>query len=161
MSELPTKRRKTSSPSWARCNNRDLRCRASRQDAARMIRESRISWISPKWTIGQQAVAQLPVLRWRSALWQVRLRARRRGRKHSFFDQCLAVNEAMAKVDFKHVNGRPADRRETDHNRPPPCEMLAPAILTGMEEPRHLARVGIDTGDVWPLVIIAASVSGL
>ena len=60
----------------------------------------------------------------------------------------------MAKVHFEDFHSRPADRCESDQDRPPPGKVLAPVILSGVKEPCRLSRVRIDPGDVRPLVIV-------
>ena len=54
-------------------------------------------------------------------------------------------------VDVEHVQRHATDRREAADCGAIPVEVLRPNVATRMKEPRQLAGVGINPGNVGPL----------
>src|SRR5882672_6720713 len=65
----------------------------------------------------------------------------------------------MGQVDSENVDCCPSNRGATHKDGPAPREMVFPVVPARMKQPYDLSDLGIDSGDVWSLVVVAGKTS--
>jgi len=75
--------------------------------------------------------------------------------KQPFVDELAPEADTTVRVHPEYGDGRPADGRDTEQQRAIPAEMARPRVTSRMEKSHDPARLGIDTGQVRSLVVIA------
>jgi hypothetical protein len=57
-------------------------------------------------------------------------------------------------IDAEYLNRCPANRRPADQQRPCPLKTALPMVSAGVEQLHELARLRVDTCEIWPLEAI-------
>ncbi len=73
-------------------------------------------------------------------------------RKKPGSDQKPALLDSLGSVHGKDIDRRSSDGRSAGQHWADPGEMLLPNVLAGVEESRQQTRIGIEAGDIRPLV---------
>ena len=79
--------------------------------------------------------------------------------KYPLIDQCFSDCEEVRGIDSEHLNRDPTDSRSANQLSSFPVKVLAPALLSWLEQPYQFAGRWISSSDVGPFMPITVQAS--